>query len=147
MIRTDRDYEQAIRDLQNDQEIMKQQEETLRKDGLSEEDVNFAMQPAISFHEQLKEEVEWYERVKRGDFSPIEDVQELGQLLIGLRIYCGLSQRELADLLRVSEAMVSRDERNEYHGITTDRAQRIIEAMKATVEIRVKPPERQLVCA
>jgi len=37
--------------------------------------------------------------------------------------------RELADLLGVHESQVSRDERNDYHGITVDRASRVLDAL------------------
>ena len=36
-----------------------------------------------------------------------------------------MSQRDLAAKLEVHESEVSRDERNEYHGITVDRAIKI----------------------
>ncbi len=49
----------------------------------------------------------------------------------------GLSQKELADRLGVSEAQVSRDERNEYHSVTMERAQRILDAMGETLTTRV----------
>lgn len=75
-----------------------------------------------SFSLQLAEEVESYERLKRGQFSEIENLHGLGRLLIGLRIARNLSQRELADKLGVHESQVSRDERNEYHGVTVRRA-------------------------
>ena len=48
------------------------------------------------------------------------------------------SQRESAKKLGVSEAQVSRDERNEYHGITVDRAQRVLDAMNETLTSRVE---------
>jgi hypothetical protein len=38
----------------------------------------------------------------------------------------------------VSEAQVSRDERNEHHGITVDRAQRVLDAMNETLTSRVE---------
>jgi transcriptional regulator with XRE-family HTH domain len=40
-----------------------------------------------------------------------------------------MSQKELADRLGVKESQVSRDERNECHGITLERAQRVIDAL------------------
>jgi transcriptional regulator with XRE-family HTH domain len=61
-------------------------------------------------------------------------------LLIALRIAAGMTQRQLADRLDVSEAQVSRDERNEYHGITVERAQRIIDALGAGVTVGVREP-------
>ena len=62
----------------------------------------------------------------------------IGQLLIAARIANGMSQRELADRLGVSETQVSRDERNEYHGITVERAQRILDCLNETVTVRLE---------
>jgi len=53
----------------------------------------------------------------------------LGQTLVGLTIALGLTQRELATRLGVHEAQISRDERNEYHGITVERASRILDTL------------------
>jgi len=142
VIRTDKEYQEARKRLLKDQEVMTEQRQRMGELGLSEKDIQNAMEPAVSFHLQLQEEVEWYERVKNGDFRPIEYLDEVGHLLIGLRIYLGLSQKELADRLGVSEAQVSRDEKNEYHGITIERAQKIFEALKAGIELRVKRPDR-----
>ena len=51
----------------------------------------------------------------------------------------------------MSESVVSRDERNEYHGITLERAQKVIEALGVPVTTRVGEPEeaggRELVSA
>ena len=43
-------------------------------------------------------------------------------MLIALWIAKGLTQRELAERLEVSEMQVSRDERNEYYGVTRAKA-------------------------
>ena len=59
--------------------------------------------------------------------------QGIGRLLIAVRIAQGMTQRELAERLAVHESQVSRDERNEYHGITVERASRILEALGVTV--------------
>ena len=106
--------------------------------GLSKEEVRRAMEPVLSFRAQLEGEVEWYERVRRRDFGIIRNLSAVGTLLIALRIANGLSQRELAEKLGVSEAQVSRDERNEHHGITVDRAQRVLDAMNETLTFRVE---------
>lgn len=86
---------------------------------------------------QLAEEVESYERLKRGQFSEIENLHGLGRLLVGLRIARNLSQRELADMLGVHESQVSRDERNEYHGVTVQRAAAILDALGAQLTSHV----------
>jgi DNA-directed RNA polymerase specialized sigma subunit len=138
VIRSEKEYREAVERLRKDEEILALQKEKLEELGLSEEEVRRAMEPMLSFRAQLEEEVEWYERVRRRDFGMIRDLSEVGTLLIALRIANGLSQRELAAKLGVSEAQVSRDERNEYHGITVDRAQRVLDAMNETLTSRVE---------
>jgi DNA-directed RNA polymerase specialized sigma subunit len=138
VIRSEKEYREAVERLRKDEEVLALQKEKLEGLGLSEEEVRRALEPMLSFRAQLDEEVEWYERVRRRDFGIIRDLSALGTLLIALRIANGLSQRELAEKLGVSEAQVSRDERNEYHGITVDRAQRVLDAMNETLTSRVE---------
>jgi DNA-directed RNA polymerase specialized sigma subunit len=138
MIRSEKEYREALERLRKDEEVLALQKEKLEGLGLSEEEVRRALEPMLSFRAQLEEEVEWFERVRRRDFGIIRDLSAVGTLLIALRIANGLSQRELAEKLGVSEAQVSRDERNEYHGITVDRAQRVLDAMNETLTSRVE---------
>ena len=135
MIRTQAEYELARQRLANDVNIMSEQQKRLAELGLGPEEVARGMEPATSFHAQLAEEVEAYERMVRGEIEPISDLQEIGRILIGLRIAQKLTQRQLAERLNVSESQVSRDERNDYHGITVERAQRIIDALKGAVKL------------
>jgi DNA-directed RNA polymerase specialized sigma subunit len=138
VIRSEKEYREAVERLRQDKEVLALQKEKLEGLELSEEEVRRAMEPMLSFRAQLEEEVEWYERVRRRDFGIIRDLSAVGTLLIALRIANGLSQRELAEKLGVSEAQVSRDERNEYHAITVDRAQRVLDAMNETLASRVE---------
>ena len=62
----------------------------------------------------------------------------MGRLLIALRISQGLSQRELAERLGVHESTVSRDERNEYHGITLERTAKVLAALGVTLSTSVQ---------
>ena len=48
-----------------------------------------------------------------------------------------MSQRELAAKLEVHESQVSRDERNEYHGITVDRAIKILDTLGVKLQTSV----------
>jgi DNA-directed RNA polymerase specialized sigma subunit len=138
VIRSEREYKEALEQLRQDEEVIALQKEKLEGLGLSEEEVRRALEPMLSFRAQLEEEVEWYERVRRRDFGAIRDLSAVGTLLIALRTANGLSQKELAERLGVSEAQVSRDERNEYHGITVDRVQRVLDAMGETLTSRVE---------
>ena len=103
--------------------------QALLERGLSDEEVERALRPVLSFRAQLEEEMEWYEKVRRRDLEIMDNLSAVGTLLIALRIANGLSQKDLAQKLDVCEAQVSRDERNEYHGITVERVQRILDAV------------------
>ena len=141
MIRNDREYQEAQRRLKDDQDFIAAQRRALEDLALTAEGIERAMQPALSFHAQLVEEVEWYERVCRRDFETIHSLNAIGRLLIAARIANGLTQQGLAERLGVSAAQVSRDERNDYHGITVERAQLILDRLgeKLTVRLDEKP--------
>lgn len=130
MIRTKREYETALKKLvQNDEALIGQRKE-LERLGLSGEEINLAMSPLVNFRNQLKDEVNIYEGIKNRDWNLIlklADPHHIGRFLIALRIAYDLSQRDLAKLLGVTEAQVSKDEINEYHGISFDRAVKIME--------------------
>lgn len=139
MIRTESEYKSALERLEKDRAFLAAQKAQLQDRGMTTREIERAMQASVSFHEQLKEEVDAYERIVRGDISPIEDLTSIGRMLIGLRIASRITQRELASRLKVSEAAVSRDERNEYHGITVDRAQRVLNALGSSICITAEP--------
>ena len=59
-------------------------------------------------------------------------------MLISTRIAQGMSQRELARRLEVHESQVPRDERNEYYGITLERAVKILDALNVRLHSKVE---------
>lgn len=137
MIRNEAEYQEAVKRLADEAERISHQKTQLQSMDLSKEEIKRVLDPIRSFHEQLKEEVSSYERLKRGEFDELHNFQGVGRLLVALRIAKGFSQRELAELLEVHESQVSRDERNEYHGITVERANRILEALGVDVRSEV----------
>lgn len=138
MIRNETEYQQAVRRIDAERERFAQHMEAWRKQGFTPEQIARLKEPLESFHMQLVEEVQSYERLRRGQFSEFENLDGIGQLLIGLRIARGMTQRKLAELLGVDETMVSRDERNEYHGIRVDRAKRVLDALGVRLVTRVE---------
>jgi hypothetical protein len=68
----------------------------LKEAGLDDEEIKRAADPIESFHLQLKEEVEGYERLKRGEFEELENFRGFGHPLISLRIAQGSPQRPAA---------------------------------------------------
>ena len=138
MIRNEAEYKEAVARLKEEEKRLFEQKQKLEETELEPEQIKRVLDPILSFHLQLREEVESYDRLRRGQFEELENLRGLGQLLIGLRITQGLSQRGLAERLGVHESQVSRDERNEYFNITLERATKILEALNAVLHSKVE---------
>lgn len=153
MIRTEAEYRKAQERLKQDEKTIQMQREQLEEMDLSGQEVERALEPMISFRDQLREEVETYERMQRGDLEVLHNLTSIGRWLIGARIAKGWSMSDLADALDVSVQQVSRDENNEYRSITTERAQRVLEVLGVRFRAEVEEPvigeedERDLVPA
>jgi ribosome-binding protein aMBF1 (putative translation factor) len=145
MIRNENEYREAVARLAEEKKRMNAQRAELKKMGLAAGEIKRALDPIRSFHLQLAEEVESYERLKRGEFDDLSDLRGIGHLLISLRIARGLTQRELAERMGAHESLVSRDERNEYHGITLERAARILDALGVELRSTVVVRDHELV--
>lgn len=129
MIRNESEYQEAVGRLQAERTRLAEHQARLEATGLGADEVKRVLDPLRSFHLQLEEEVEAYERLRRGDLGDLDNLHGLGRSLVALRIARGWTQRQLAERLVVHESQVSRDERNEYQGITVDRASRILDAL------------------
>ena len=140
MIRNENEYREAVRRLEEEKQRLAEHRKRLSEAGLSSAEVKRTIDPLRSFHEQLAEEVASYERLRRGEVGEVLNLHGLGQMLVALRIAAGMTQRELAERLGTHESQVSRDERNEYHGITVERASRILDALRVQMKSSVDEP-------
>ncbi len=138
MIRNESEYREAVERLTAENQRMQELGERLQGEGMPAAAIKNVMDPIRSFHLQLQEEVESYERLKRGQFEELTNLRGLGHLLASLRISRGMTQRELAGRLGVHESQVSRDERNEYHGVSVERVTKILEALGAELRTKVE---------
>jgi ribosome-binding protein aMBF1 (putative translation factor) len=137
MIRNEAEYQEASKRLDDETQRLEEHRARLKETGLNDDEIKRVIDPLSSFHLQLREEVEAYERLKRGEFEELDNLRGLGHLLITSRIAQGLTQRELARRLDVHETQVSRDERNEYFGITLERAAKILDALSVRLRTQV----------
>ena len=138
MIRNETEYKEAVARLAEERNRLGEHRSRLKESGLTDEEIKRVIDPMESFHLQLKEEVESYERLKRGEFDELVNFRGFGHLLIALRIARGISQRDLAKRLGVHESQVSRDERNEYFGITLERAVKVLDALNVRLRTKVE---------
>lgn len=149
MIRNEAEYQHASARLLEERSRLSEHRARLKEAGLGDDEVKRVIDPIESFHLQLQEEVESYERLRRGEFDELVNLRGLGHLLIALRIAKGVSQRDLAKRLEVHESQISRDERNEYFGITLERAIKILDALNVTLhtKVEIEPEQREMVLA
>lgn len=129
MIKTQTEYAEMKRRLVEEEQTLVRQRETLIAAGLTSEQLEAAMEPLLDFYEQLKEEIGFYERIMSKDFSALQTFESVGRLLIALRIAQNMSQAELAAKLGVSPSVVSRDEKDEYHGASKEKITRVAKAL------------------
>ncbi len=130
MIRSEREYQEARRRLDEEQKQLGETRvrlEAMKK--FTTEEIQRVLDPLITFRAQLAEDVQSYERLMQGEIKEVMNLHGLGHRLIALRIMRGMTQRQLAKTLSVDFSQVSRDERNDYHGITVERASRILDAL------------------
>lgn len=146
MIRTDAEYAAARERMEEQSQRLRNYEAQLKTKGLDGERIKRALDPIRSMHAQMVEELGAYERLSKGQFDDLINLRGLGYQLVGLRIAHGLTQRELASRLGVHESQVSRDERNEYHGITIERAARVLDAIGAILRTTTTPSQPSVSC-
>jgi len=141
VIRNEKEYREAVDRLKAEKQRLDEHRASLTEEGLDKASIKNLMDPLQSFHLQLKEEVESYERLKRGHFDELQNLRGIGPLLVAARIARGMTQRDLAAKLDVHETQVSRDERNEYHSVSVERAIKIFEALGVRLTTQVELTE------
>lgn len=141
MIRNESEYKEAIKRIEEEKGLIKIQKQKLKEKGLKEDALSLAMEPIMTFHQQLLEEVESYEKLKRGQIGEFYNLDGLGRTLIALRIAKGITQKELSQRLKVHETQVSRDERNEYRGASIEKVNEVLNALQVQVVSKVKSLE------
>jgi hypothetical protein len=86
MIRNEAEYQEASQRLAQESLRLAEHRARLKEAGLGDEEIKRVIDPIESFHLQLQEEVEAYERLKRGEFAELDDLRAVGHLLITSRI-------------------------------------------------------------
>ena len=140
MIRTEEEYQAALARVEDEEQALVEERERLLAQGISPEHADIALEPYKAFRMQFLDEIEEYEKLRRGHIDDVENLGGLGRRLVLLRLYRRMTQKELAERLGVSIQQVSRDEKNEYHNAGTDKIQRVLEAlgvvMRSSFEFR-----------
>ena len=141
LIRNDKQREQSAKMLAEMQAAVKAETMKYQSQGHSAEEIKALIDPQLSLLDDVQQDIEIYDRWKTGDLTDFEaaGLDSLGRFLIASRIAKGVSQRTLAQKMNVNESTVSRDECNEYHGITIARAIKVLEALDVEVLLDICP--------
>jgi hypothetical protein len=144
MFKSREEYLTAKQRIDEDRQVAVKQRAALETSGLPPEQIERALEPLLTFHAQLVDEVEWYERIARGDFSSLQELEAIGRLIIAIRLVKEISEEEFADRLGITVEQLVRDERDEYYGFTTEELGRVFEALGVRIHTTViEETERQ----
>jgi ribosome-binding protein aMBF1 (putative translation factor) len=143
MIRTETEYRNTKKQLEEFEARHDAKIAELKKLKLTPKQIRRATAPDRAFYDQMKAEVETYEKLKEGDIATFSALvtsltmaENVGAILIASRIFKGLKQSELAERLGVDPSQVSRDERTEYQGATADRLAAVAKVLGGQLTIQ-----------
>jgi len=83
VIRTEFEYRETLKRVEKTEAAFREEEAKLTSQGLDAEQIKRALAPSRAFYLQIRAEVETYERLRRGEFDDLHNLQGLGHLLIG----------------------------------------------------------------
>lgn len=131
MIKTQTEFRAAIRDVEAMSQRIQLLTSSLQSRGLPHAEIMDLIQPQQTELSKLRQEIDWFLAAQEGEVSQQWSFADIGKMLIVLRIARGLTQKELAERLKVKPALISKDELREYQGLTVQRLGRILEALEA----------------
>lgn len=137
MIKTQAEFREAHRRLQQLEQNIAIAADNLRSRGLTDAEINESIAGLLREHGQIQQEISWFQEAKKGHAVSQCKLKDIGSLLISLRLAKGLSQKDLARLLKVSSAQVSKDEQRNYSGLSFERAIKILDALEAKIDLHL----------
>ena len=136
MLLTDKQYKLALLSI----ERSKKREEELKEKYKNDKKALKQMleMESISLIPQIKDEVKEYENIKAGKFPAyMKKLENIGYLLIALRIHKGWSQSELAKKLNIKPSQVCRNERNEYYGVSMPTVRKMLKVFDCNINMEI----------
>lgn len=118
IISTERQYYHSLKTLKDMESTLEEQKK---------QNPNFTDLGLLSMIRSISDEILEYEEIKKGNIPKyMYSLNNIGLLLIALRIKSGLSQSEFASKINAHQSQVARDEYNEYNGITVPRLHKLL---------------------
>ena len=140
MIKNEREYRISKGWIEKFEEALQTARKRTPKDANDAQRLSVRMAGIESQLEELQTEISSYESLKTGgsQFFTAQSLAELPVLLIKARIAQGLTHRQLADRLEVSEKQVQRDEATEYRVAGLNRLVKVATALEIRLELKAE---------
>ena len=129
MIKTDQEYRCTRAKCKENHQKMQKQVQEMKARGYLEDEIQCLSGPTARVLNRSQGDIELYRRLKKRDVEALRGLP-LNLQLIGLRIFLGMSQTELASILGISRNELAREENNEYQQITLERYEEILRALR-----------------
>lgn len=94
MIRTNAEYKRAVDTVRENKARVELQRAAFVEERFGANEIDNLMEPILSFHAQIADEVAFYERIRAGEIPLTTNIAHLGYALIQVRIASGMSQRD-----------------------------------------------------
>lgn len=93
-----------------------------------------------SQRDELEEDLAAYEALKEGKAQTfvVDSLSQLPSVLIQARVARGLTHKDLADKLGISEKQVQRDEANDYATAGLHRLVKLAEVLEVRLEVKAE---------
>lgn len=132
IINTEKEYQRTLNLVQEADKEEKKEIKVLKKKykGKSLKMGLEMLKTQYALRDQMKDQLKEYESIKKGEIPEyMKKIDNFGLLLIALRIKKGWSQSQLARSMNINPSQVSRNERNEYHGVSLPTIKRILKTL------------------
>jgi DNA-binding XRE family transcriptional regulator len=142
MITTEKEYVGSKKAYDSGLNTIKNQTAEAEKNGFTKEQIKLVNDPTESFILGIKDEIMEYEQIKMGNIPEhFFEFENIGLLLIALRIKHGFTQSELARRLKVPQSQVCRDERNDYRGVSVITVNKLLKIYGEDLSLKLKNRE------
>lgn len=141
IINTEKEYQRTLNLVQEADKEEKKEIKVLKKKykGKSLKMGLEMLKTQYALRDQMKDQLKEYESIKKGEIPEyMKKFDNFGLLLIALRIKKGWSQSQLARSMNIKPSQVSRNERNEYHGVSLPTIKKILKTLGYRFKIELE---------
>lgn len=129
MIKNDRERQKVEEQIRETKKLLESNRAVLKQAGIPESEIDKYVEANEAILRRFEKDLHEYIELKTGKMPETGSLETIGELLVKFRIGQGMSQKELADKIKVDETQLSRYERTGYRGAGLERIKAVLEAL------------------